>query len=277
MKKLFIFCLSLSLWACSSAPREEKNISIIQKINLNQIEEIFKSHGVEGCFILHDYHQNVSTVYNEARSKKVFSPASTYKIPHSLIALETKAVHNRYQIIPWDGQERAFKKWNQDHNLESALKVSAVWFYQEIARRVGTERMQTWVDTLQYGNQDISGGIDQFWLTGGLRISPQEQLEFLKNFYEETFPCSPENFKTVKEILVKKKSDTYTIRGKTGWWLNQGQGSDIGWYVGYVEAGEDVLFFVINIDIQKNEDAQARYDILHDTLKELEIMTLLEN
>lgn len=275
MKKLLILSLCFCI-ACGASQQEDAKQSLIENINSALIADIFKQNGVEGCFILYDLHKDQWLIYNEERSKKVFSPASTFKIPNSLIALETKAVAHRYQIIPWDGEKRSVKAWNQNHDLGSAFKVSAVWFYQEVARRVGKKRMQAWVDTMQYGNQDISGGIDQFWLQGALRISPKEQIEFLKKFYHEEFPFAPENYQAVKDIMNAQKTDTYTISAKTGWGIQANENKDVGWYVGYVETMDDVLFFVNNIDILKNEDAKARINIVHEVLKELEIMSLLD-
>lgn len=117
--------------------------------------------------------------YNSQRCKQRFIPASTFKIFNSLVALEVGAIANIDTAIPWDGKvNSSFPTWNQDQTMRTAFTRSVVWFYQDLARKIGKERMQQYIQAVSYGNQDIAERIDSFWLNGKLRISPEEQRQF---------------------------------------------------------------------------------------------------
>ena len=129
--------------------------------------------------------------------------------------------------------------------MKTAIRNSAVWYYQELARRVGKERMQHYVDVAGYGNQDISGQIDTFWLEGGLRISAEEQVGFLKRLYESELPFSQRSMDIVKDILVLEKTGSYQLSGKTG--SVQRVAPHVGWFVGYLEGGGKMYIFATNV------------------------------
>jgi beta-lactamase class D len=233
-------------------------------------ETYFKDYGGKGCFVLYDLHNDRYDSYNLPRCEERFLPASTFKIFNSLVALETGVIADEKTIIPWDGVDRGFAPWNRDQDMQSAIKNSTVWFYQELARRVGQERMQQYINLVGYGNQDISGGIDTFWLEGGLRISPQEQIEFLKRLYRNALPFSQRSMDIVKTILITEKTETYTIHVKTGWVTRVKP--EIGWFVGYVEKQANVYFFAINLELSKQEDQQGRFAI---TMKILQVLGII--
>lgn len=227
----------------------------------------FQQTGVKGTFLLYDLKKNQYFVYDAQRANTRFIPASTFKIFNSLVALETGAVQDENEVLKWDGVKRDFPEWNQDQTMRMAIKYSTVWFYQEMARRVGQERMQRYIDLVNYGNRDISGGIDQFWLQGGLRISPKEQIDFLVKLYRDELPFSKRTIATVKDILINEKTDDYVLRGKTGWaWQFTPQ---VGWYVGYLERAGNAYFFAINMDITKPDDTKARISITKGILGDL--------
>lgn len=236
----------------------------------NEFKEIFDRYGVKGTFLLYDLNKEALTVYNEERADKTYLPASTFKILNSLIALETEAVKDQCEVIEWDRKRRRFDQWNQDQTLKTAFSYSTVWAYQELARRIGKKQMKYWVDKAQYGNRDISGEIDTFWLDGNLLVSPRQQLEFVEKLYKNELPFSQRNMDIVKEIMIVEQTPTYILRGKTGW-LGIGV-PQIGWFVGYLEKAEDVYFFVLNIDIVKTQDGNARIDITKDIFKKLKLM-----
>ena len=177
----------------------------------------YRDAGVEGTFVLYDLHDRSYQIYNRSRADTPFPPASTFKIFNSLVALETAVIKDEEEVIPWDRVDRGWDKWNQDLNLHEALQYSAVWFYQEIARRVGEERMRRFVRSADYGNKDIDGGIDRFWLDGDLRISPLEQIEFLVKLHRQELPFSERVMTIVKEILIIEKNARNTLRAKSGW------------------------------------------------------------
>ena len=147
--------------------------------------------GTEGTFVAYKVDDYLMIASDKVRSGEGKLPASTFKIPNSLIALETGVVQDPDKdVFKWDGVKRDIEAWNKDHTLRSAIAVSAVPVYQEIARRIGQERMQKYVDLFEYGNRDIGGGIDQFWLTGNLRIDPVEQIDFVDRLRRGVLPVS---------------------------------------------------------------------------------------
>jgi beta-lactamase class D len=206
----------------------------------------FDAFQADGAFVLYDRTRNRYLRYNPERAARRFLPASTFKIFNSLVALETGVIRDTSEVMPWDGVERRVPAWNRDHTLGSAFRASAVWFYQEVARRVGEARMREHVAREHYGNEDLTGGIDAFWLTGGLRISPNEQVDLLRRLHAGTLGFSPRTMALVREIMVMERTDAHTLRGKTGW----GIVDDVnhGWLVGYLERGPDVYFFATNVE-----------------------------
>lgn len=229
--------------------------------------KFFEEAGVHGCFLLYDLQNDSLHVYNPARMDSGCIPASTFKIPNSLIALETGVVRNEHDTIAWDGVQRFVPRWNADHDMSSAFQYSTVWFYQELARRIGHKRMQQYIDAIRYGNRDIGGGIDLFWLEGDLRITPREQITFLVRLRNNELPFSLETMSTVRRIMIVEQTESYVLRAKTGWGARLSP--EIGWYVGYVERGGSVWFFANNIDMRKDEDAEARIGISRRILGEL--------
>jgi beta-lactamase class D len=209
-----------------------------------ELEKYFQ--GSKGAFVLYDLNRNRYIRYDPERCAERFVPASTFKIMNSLIGLETGVIPDEDYVIQWDGTQYAIPSWNQDHTLKTAILNSVVWYYQELARRVGRERMQSYVDAANYGNRDISGQIDTFWLEGGLRISANEQVEFLKRLYQDELPFSTRSVNIVKEILVLEKTGSYQLSGKTG--SVQRLALHQGWFVGYLETEGNVYFFATNFE-----------------------------
>ncbi len=228
----------------------------------------------DGCFVLYDLKRYRYIRYNSNRCQKRFIPASTFKIFNSLVALETNAIADENTVIAWDGISRTFPAWNQDQTMRTAFTRSVVWFYQDLARRIGKERMTKYIQAVGYGNQDISGKIDSFWLDGNLRISPEEQIKFLVRLYKEDLPFSNSVMKTVKDMMVIEQKDTYVLSGKTGWGTNVDGVKNIGWYVGYIERNNNVYFYALNF---ANQDSNfdlipIRKKILYDILQDLQLL-----
>jgi beta-lactamase class D len=261
------------LWLCGCnpvpavAPAAEPTVEIHP-----EFQTYFDAFQVDGTFVLFDVNHNKVIRYNPERCAERFIPASTFKILNTLIALETGVIPDKNYVIEWDGTAHPVAAWNQDHTLQTALQNSVVWYYQEIARRVGPEQMQHYVDTVGYGNQDISGKIDSFWLEGGLRISPDEQIEFLRRLYNNDLPFAEDSMDLVKDLLIVEQSDDYTLRAKTGW--AQRVQPQIGWWVGYLERDGNVYFFATNIEsAQPNADfAPAKIEITKNILRELALL-----
>src|SRR5262249_6574898 len=110
------------------------------------------------------------------------TPQSTFKSPHALAALDAGVVTEN-EVIKYDGHPVDFPAWGRDHTLVTALRFSVVWYFQEIARRLGPEREQKYLAQFEYGNRDASGGLTTFWLGSTLGISPDEQEQFLVKLF----------------------------------------------------------------------------------------------
>jgi beta-lactamase class D len=210
----------------------------------------------EGAFVLYDLKHDRYIRYNEERCRMRFSPFSTFKIPNSLIGLETGVIMDADYVIKWDRRKyppqenwnkAPFIHWKRDHSLRSAIKYSVVWYYKELATRVGADRMGRYVREFRYGNQDITGGIDRFWLESTLLISADEQIDFLKRLYIEDLPVSKSSIDIVKEIILLEKTPEYKLSAKTGGGYLE-NGKALGWFVGYLETHGDVYFFALNIE-----------------------------
>ena len=234
-------------------------------------ERYFKDSKVEGCFLLYDLQNNKYYSYNRRRVETPFIPASTFKFFNSLVALETGAVKDENEILKWDGANRRFPQWNQDHDMKTAFQNSTVWFYQEMARRIGAKRMRHYLNKARYGNQNIGGGIDQFWLTGSLRTTAKQQIDFLVKFHQGDLPFSARTINIVKNFSVVEKTDKYILRAKSGWAFDL-PSPQIGWWVGYVEREGKAYFFALNLDVKRNEDLAARTAITKSILREMKII-----
>ena len=246
--------------------------------NRDDFSLYYDQYHVKGSFTMYDPQANKFIFYKLDQSNQPFIPASTFKICNSLIGLETGVIPDENFVIPWDSISRN-NLWDQDQDLKSAFKNSTVWYYQELARRVGGEQMKHWIDTTFYGNADTSGGIDQFWLTGSLRITPMEQINFLQRLHDDRLPFSQRSMDIVKNIMIAKDTLDYIVRAKTGWGI---QGNEnIGWYVGYLEKQDKVYYFAncIQADTNAMRDVQlrsefdlARREIVYKILDKLHLI-----
>ena len=237
-----------------------------------------------GGFSLYDLKTDTYTKYNIEHCEKRFSPCSTFKIPNSLIGLETGVIADTAFVIKYDSvlhpkeafylANEPFKHWYEDLSFKSAFKYSCVWYYQELARRVGQERMKEKVDALNYGNNDISSGLDDFWLCGSIQVSIDEQIEFLKKLYlHKLVGFSDKNMDAVKGMMLSESTPTYKLYGKTGTGgcLND---KTIGWYVGFVETKSGTKIFAMNIIVNNFGDLKnnMRIELTKNVLKELKII-----
>ena len=141
----------------------------------DSLKKYFDENNVRGTFGIYNNGTDHFTIYNLTQFKdSAYLPASTFKIVNSLIGLETGKISNEKMVIKWDGVERKISEWNRDLTMDSAFKVSAVPYFQEVARRIGKDTMQLWLDSLGYGQRYGKfkiGKIDTFWLDNTLKIT----------------------------------------------------------------------------------------------------------
>ena len=197
--------------------------------------------------------------HDPQRAAARFSPCSTFKIPNALIGLDSGVIPSPDSVLAWDGRHWAMSpEWNRDHDLASAMRHSVVWYFQELARRVGAGRMQAYLERLDYGNRDISGGIDRFWLGSSLTISADEQVEFLARLQGGQLPLGLAGQRQVKAMLVLEERAGAVLRGKTGSWRPGQEGVwTLGWFVGWVERDGQAYIFACRLEAGAGREAHG--------------------
>jgi beta-lactamase class D len=203
---------------------------------------------VAGTIALLDSAEGQLSCSEVSLCQKPTIPASTFKIANSMIALETGVVQDAETPLPWDRKYYTVPEWNRDNTLRTAVQVSCAPCFQALARRVGEQRMNEWLVKLDYGNQDSSGGIDQFWLTGGLRISPVQQIEFLRRFDNASLPISKRTSDTVRDLITLDVGQSHTLLGKTGMARPPDVPELAAWFVGWLELGARRVYFATLIN-----------------------------
>lgn len=240
----------------------------------NSLKKFFDENHVNGTFALWNNGTGKFTIYNLKRYRdSSFLPASTFKIINSLIGLQTGAISGDSMIIKWDGVERPVKEWNKDLTMYEAFRVSAVPYYQEVARRIGKERMQQWLDTLSYGTKKITTAIDTFWLDNSLKIRPDEEMGLVKRLYFNQLPFFSNYQNKVKNAMLFDNNTNYKLSYKTGWGRNE-KGNHLAWIVGWIEENKHPYFFVMNFESSDpNADIPTiRMNMLKGILKQLGFM-----
>jgi beta-lactamase class D len=237
--------------------------------------------GRKGAFVLYERGANRYVRHDAARCATRFSPCSTFKIPNALIGLEKGVVQDADTVMHWtrdlfyrEGRvEAPYDTWMRDNTLRSAMQNSVLWYFQQIARQVGEAGYKKALAELDYGNRDISAGLDRFWLSSSLEISADEQVEFLKKLQAGTLSASPRSMRIVREILVLEDTPAYRLSAKTGTGQVEG-GQYLGWFVGYVERGDDVSVFALNIHGPTYESVsrERRIEMTKGILKDLGVL-----
>ena len=252
--------------------------------------EFFQKRGIDSaCFEVYDNTHDQAFYYNKYRTSKQFSPASTFKIVNSLIALETNLAPDIDYIIKWDGVERWNKNWNQDLTMKQAFEYSALPYYQALARKIGRDTLQHYLDTLRYGNKTIGDTVDIFWLDGSLKVTPDEQVGFLKRLYFDKHPLSKRSQRLVRSLMLHENNDEYKLSYKTG--TNPTETGYECQLVGYLEKIEKQkslesdaeetnyrpYFFAMNFetktkDVDFSEIMKMRVEITKEIFRELEVI-----
>ena len=234
----------------------------------DSLKKYFDENKVTGTFGLFDNGGGNFTIYNLSRYRdSAYLPASTFKIVNSLIGLQTGRIYNENMVIKWDGIMRSNPAWNKDLTMTEAFKLSAVPYYQEVARRIGKDTMQIWLDSLHYGTQKIRTRIDTLWLDNSLKIKPDEQLGLVKKLYFSQLPFDKRPQAIVRKVMLQESNANYQLSYKTGLGYKE-NGNAIGWMVGWIEENRHPYFFVLNVEAPHDADvAAARMNILKGILK----------
>jgi len=228
----------------------------------------FEAAGVNGSFVLLNVQTDETTIVHRGRAERRYVPASTFKIANSLIALETGAVADVDEVLPYGGAPQPFKAWEKDMSMREAIRASNVPVYQEVARRVGLTRMRGMLERLGYGNADPGDVVDRFWLDGPLEINAVEQTRFVAALATNRLPLSNRSQALVREILLLEEIDGAKLYGKTGWAFYEDK-TDLGWIVGWTERDGRIFSFALNMDMTEIEQAGLRIELAKRFLGEL--------
>lgn len=220
----------------------EEEVEVVEPVEVIIDDYSTYFNGMEGSFVLFNPVKNDYEIYNEALASKELSPCSTFKIYNALIGLESGVASGKEYKYTWDGTEYDMKAWNQDHTLESAMAYSVVWYYQQLAGEIGREVMTKYINDMNYGNKDISGGLMEFWLDSSLKISPRQQVDLLKKLYEAQLPFSADNMLKVQEMIVLEEDTLYELSGKTGT-----APCEVAWFVGSILKDDQRYYFATNL------------------------------
>jgi beta-lactamase class D len=229
--------------------------------------------GYRACFVMLDVSGNTVTRYNADLCDARHPPCSTFKVPNSLIGLQSGVIPDADTVVKWDGTRHHYDSWNRNQTLRTAVARSAVWYFQRLARGVGEARMRQFLRAIDYGNHDISGGIDTFWLNSTLTISANEQVEFLRKLAADELPFSRRATDLVKDVITLTKTDAYVLRGKTGTGGTPDRSrATLGWFVGYLTRGQRVYVFAINIQADDGATGSKARQIAEKILLDMKLL-----
>lgn len=217
------------------------------KVELPKLARLLSDRSLHGSVMM--YNETADSLYSNDftwREEGVL-PASTFKIPNTAIGLEMGILANRNSVFRWDGIERSVANWNQDLSVEDAYAYSCVPCYQWLAREAGPERINTFLDSLEYSSFTVSpDSVDIFWLRGSASINQLEQIEFLRKLNHREFSLASHTYNELKAIMKMDSFPEYALYGKTGW--SNDQGYNNGWFVGYLISSGETIYFATNLE-----------------------------
>ena len=235
------------------------------------VAALFRKAGVEGTFVVLEQPSGSLRGHNRRRAEQRFVPASSFKIANALIGLSLGAVTSVDEVIPYTGDANPFmREWLQPMGLRGAMKVSNVPLFQELARRIGLPRMREAITRLNYGNEQIGGDVTSFWLRGPLAISAVEQTRFLARLARQTLPFPVRAQQQVAEITQVDAGPGWSLHAKTGW--QNAPGAGVGWWVGWVQKGDQITPFALNLAMAGAADAPKRQQIGRASLQALGLL-----
>lgn len=223
--------------------------------------------GYDGSFVLYDLQKSQYHIYNKDKSTLRVSPNSTYKIYSALFALESGVITRQQTSMRWNGKTYPFKTWNQNQDLFTAMENSVTWYFQMLDKKIEMKNIQAYLEKIYYGNQNVSSGIEDYWLESSLKISPIEQVQTLKDFYTNEFGFNEKNVQLVKDAIKLETKDNATLFGKTATGTVNGKNVN-GWFMGYVETKNNTYFFATNIENKQRANGIIATDITKSILED---------
>jgi len=234
------------------------------------LTKLFEERKLQGTFVLYDVAGNRLIGHNRTRAQIRYVPASTFKIPNTIIGLAYASARNVDEVLPYGGKPQPMKEWEQNMSLREAIKISNVPIYQELARRTGLKRMRAGVAAMRYGNQQVGNIVDRFWLDGPLKISAIGQVDFLARLGQLQLPFPRGALLSTREIIFLESGENWALYGKTGWATTAKP--KVGWWVGWVQKGDEIYAFALNIDMPTMDDGPKRIELGKACLKVLGVL-----
>lgn len=257
-RRHFILCLSSLLIASETFSATSAHVR-------DDWARLFSEADAQGTIVVLDARSKKERafVHDPDRAAQRYSPASTFKIPHSLFALDAGLLRDEFHVVPWDGIRRQVDAWNADQDLRSAMRNSTVWVYERFAQQLGARREADYLRQIGYGNA-LASGVQPFWIEGDLAISADEQIAFLRRLYRNELPFRVEHQRLVKDVMIVEAGENWILRAKSGW------SGKIGWWTGWVEWPDGPVFFSLNIDTPNRlADLNKRQEICRRVLRSM--------
>lgn len=262
LRSTFIFLTALILILTRIPAVSVLALDSKPKYNMDRYTEADMSQyfkGFDGGFVLYDLNNDEYTVYNEDAVQRRVSPNSTYKIYSALSAFESGIIDTEDNFMTWEGDEYSISEWNADQDLNSAMKNSVNWYFENLDRQ---SSINDFLTKINFGNCDFSGGLTS-WLQSSLKISPVEQTNLLKAFYTNEYGLKDENIEAVKEAIEISNG----FYGKTG--TGKVNGHEInGWFIGFAESCGNVYFYALNIQGEDNASGSKAAEIAIEILSD---------
>ncbi|RGO27941.1 BlaR1 family beta-lactam sensor/signal transducer [Dorea sp. OM02-2LB] len=238
--------------------------------NITQLNLSSNFGNYAGSFVLYDQATDKWNIYNIDNASTRIPPNSTYKIYDALLGLESGIITPEHSTFTWNGEPCPFESWESDQDLTSAMHNSVNWYFQAIDSQAGFQSVKTFLQTINYGNQNTGTNLNLYWTDFSLKISPIEQVELLQNFYQNNFHFDRKNIQAVKNALLLSTTSSGSLYGKTG--TGRVNGKDVnGWFVGYIESDNNTYYFATNIQAPSNATGSQATEITETILSDFGI------
>lgn len=238
--------------------------------NITQLNLSSNFGNYTGSFVLYDQATDKWNIYNIDNASTRIPPNSTYKIYDALLGLESGIITPEHSTFTWNGEPCPFESWESDQDLTSAMHNSVNWYFQAIDSQAGFQSVKTFLQTINYGNQNTGTNLNLYWTDFSLKISPIEQVELLQNFYQNNFHFDRKNIQAVKNALLLSTTSSGSLYGKTG--TGRVNGKDVnGWFVGYIESDNNTYYFATNIQAPSNATGSQATEITETILSDFGI------
>ena len=238
--------------------------------NITQLNLSSNFGNYTGSFVLYDQATDKWNIYNMDHASTRVPPNSTYKIYDALLGLESGIITPKHSTFTWNGEPCPFESWESDQDLTSAMHNSVNWYFQAIDSQAGFQSVKTFLQTINYGNQNTGTNLNLYWTDFSLKISPIEQVELLQNFYQNNFHFDRKNIQAVKNALLLSTTSSGSLYGKTG--TGRVNGKDVnGWFVGYIESDNNTYYFATNIQAPSNATGSQATEITETILSDFGI------